>query len=114
MKIAIKDVLLGYRFLLLRAESLRREAEKHYSKHPYEKPCADQLNAEADKAEGEARKIREAIDAIPEDLPRQVMHLRFIEGVSLLDIEERLFYSRTTVMKLNARGLALMEKIYYS
>lgn len=107
-KTAAQEALQGHKFLLMRAESLRREATKHCG------ACADLLNAKIAEIEDEARRIREAVDAIPEAVPREIIRMRYIEGLSQFDIEDRTFYSKTRVYALQKRGLDWLEKNYCS
>lgn len=108
------EVLQGYRFLLMRAESLRRELAAHYTGHECYRACADLLNAKIAEIEEEARRLREAVDAIPEAVPREIIRMRYIDGLSQFDIEDRTYYSKTRVYALQKRGLDWLEKKYCS
>ena len=54
--------------------------------------------------------IREALRQLTEE-QRQVVLLRFIQGLSLLEVAERIGRSEEAVKKLQARGLAALRRV---
>lgn len=62
---------------------------------------------EADRLQGSLQAAEQALDALPDDL-RQLMRLRYLDGCTIEQTAERLYFSVNTVNRMQRKAFALL------
>lgn len=65
----------------------------------------DQIIAQEQLAAAALAEIFEAIGSVQDDQQRAVLTLRYIEGLSWIEIQDRIGYERTQTLVIHGRGL---------
>lgn len=126
-----KTFLKRYRAMMARRDSLQRSIDEAYDRATsctqklkavhvdggnaaYDRMAEDvvkaadsteQLRAVIKDIDANLAEILEAIDAVPDEMQKTVLTMRYVEGLDWLNIQERLSYERTQTQK--AHGFAL-------
>ena len=64
-----------------------------------------ELREEAEKAWEVLAEILKAIDAVPDEMQKTVLTLRYVEGLGWTEIQEKINYERTQTLVLHGRAL---------
>lgn len=131
-----KAILQRYRWQLIRRDALAKEIEDHYSRaysctvrlNPYRASgggaaydrMAEDICRAADAKQQLAAKIAELnaamqrvlalIDIPTDERQKTVLTLRYVNGLSWLDIQDRMGYERTQTLVLHGRALAAINR----
>ena len=131
-----KTFLKRYRAMMQRRESLQRSIDEAYDRATsctqklkavtvsggnaaYDRMAEDvakaadstqQLKAVLRQIDKELAQILKAIDAVPDEMQKTVLTLRYIEGLDWLKIAERTGYEVVSIYKYHGRGLWNVEK----
>ena len=62
---------------------------------------------EADRLQGSLQAAEQALDALPDDL-RQLMRLRYLDGCTIEQTAERLYFSVGTVKRMQRKAFVLL------
>lgn len=126
-----KTFLKRYRAMIQRRESLQRSIDEAYDRATsctqklkavsvsggnaaYDRMAEDvvkatdstqQLKAVLRQIDRELAQILKAIDAVPDEMQKTVLTLRYIEGLDWLRIQEQLHFERTQTLVLHGRAL---------
>ena len=126
-----KTYLKRYRALVIQRDSLQRSIEAAYDRAysctvrlkpvhvtggggVYDRMAEDvarisdeteQLKAAKERAENALSQIMEAIQAVPDEMQRTVLTLRYVEGLDWRGIMEALHYEETQVFVIHGRAL---------
>lgn len=107
-----KHWLEGYILMGVRAEALREEVEKNYYGSFRKQEAAQLLLAKAAQLDHERETIRDAISGIADNIAREVLRLRYIDGLQWPEICEKIGYESTQAYKYHRRGLGEIESNY--
>ena len=130
-----KIYLRRYRALILRKESLRRSISEIYDRAVsitqapkdvrvqgggmYDRiaedvamitDAAEQLRDVERKAQEALEDILKAIEAVPDEMQKTVLTLRYVEGLDWVSISERIHYEDRMTFILHGRGLWAVRK----
>ena len=131
-----KTYLRRYRALVIRLESLRRTIDAAYDRATsstsrlkevrvsggsgaYDRMAEDvaviadetaQLQEAAQEAERALAEILRAIRAVPDEMQRTVLILRYVEGLGWPDIQDKIAYERTQTLVIHGRALWQVRK----
>lgn len=131
-----KTYLRRYRLLLVRRESLLRTIEEAYDRatgitsKPKEVsvtggPAASdrmaedvarimdgtaQMKAVVEQIDKSLAEILTAIDTVPDETQKTVLTLRYVEGASWQEIQERMSYESSQIFVFHGRGLMAVKK----
>ena len=126
-----KTFLKRYRAMMQRRESLQRSINEAYDRATnctgklkaipvsgggaaYDRMAEDvvkiadstaQLKAVLRQIDKDLAEILTAIDAVPDEMQKTVLTLRYIEGLDWLKIQEQLHFERTQTLVMHGRGL---------
>lgn len=126
-----KAFLKRYRAMMQRRESLQRAIDEAYDRatsctprlkaiHVDGGPAAydrmaedmakvidstDQLKAVILQIDKTLADILAAIDAVPDELQKTILTMRYVEGLDWLKIQEQLHFERTQTLVMHGRGL---------
>ena len=64
-----------------------------------------ELREEAEKAWEVLSEVLKAIDAVPDEMQKTVLTLRYVEGLGWTDIQEKIGYERTQTLVIHGRAL---------
>lgn len=131
-----KTYLKRYRAMMARRESLQRAIEEAYDRATsctqklravhvdggnaaYDRMAEDvvkaadsteQLKEVVKQIDRDLAEILKAIDAVPDEMQKTVLTLRYIEGMDWLKIQEYINYERTQTLELHGHGLWHVKK----
>lgn len=131
-----KELLRGYIPMRKRRDALAQEIEDHYSRaysctvrmNPYRASgggaaydrMAEDICRAADAKQQLAAKIADLnaamqrilamIDILVDERQKTVLTLRYVNGLSWLDIQDRMGYERTQTLVLHGRALAAINR----
>ena len=131
-----KTYLKRYRALLIQRDSLQRSIDAAYERaysctqrlkpirvtgggSVYDRMAEDvarisdeteQLKAAKERAENALSQIMEAIQAVPDEMQRTVLLLRYVEGLDWISIAERINYEERMTFIIHGRGLWAVRK----
>ena len=127
-----KTYLKRYRALLIQRDSLQRSIDRAYSCTQRIKPIrvtgggsvydrmaedvarisdeTEQLKAAKERAENALSQIMAAIQAVPDEMQRTVLLLRYVEGLDWISIAERINYEERMTFIIHGRGLWAVRK----
>ena len=131
-----KTYLRRYRAMITRRDSLQRAIEEAYDRATsctqklravhvdggnaaYDRMAEDvikvadsteQLKAVMGQIDQELQEILRAIDAVPDEMQKTILTLRYIEGLGWTDIQERLHYEERHICMIHGRGLWHVKK----
>jgi len=131
-----KTYLKRYRALVIQLDSLQRSIDAAYERAysctvrlkpvhvtggggVYDRMAEDvarisdeteQLKAAKERAENALSQIMEAIQAVPDEMQRTVLMLRYVEGLDWIKIQEEMQYERTQVFVIHGRALWNVKK----
>lgn len=131
-----KELLRGYIPMRKRRDALAQEIEDHYSRaysctvrlNPYKASgggaaydrMAEDICRAADAKQQLAAKIADLnaamqrilamIDILVDERQKTVLTLRYVNGLSWLDIQDRMGYERTQTLVLHGRALAAINR----
>ena len=131
-----KTYLRRYRALVARQESLQRAInaayDRAYSCTARLKPVTvtggngafdrmaedvariadetEQLYAEKQKVNAALTEILRAIDAVPDEMQKTVLTLRYVEGMDWISVAEQIHYERTETLVFHGRALWNVNK----
>jgi DNA-directed RNA polymerase specialized sigma24 family protein len=131
-----KTYLKRYRALVIQRDSLQRSIDAAYDRAcsrtvrlkpvhvtggggVYDRMAEDvarisdeteQLKAAKERAENALSQIMEAIQAVPDEMQRTVLLLRYVEGLDWIKIQEEMQYERTQVFVIHGRALWNVKK----
>lgn len=131
-----KTYLRRYRALVVQRDSLQRSIDAAYDRAysctqrlkpvhvqggggVYDRMAEDvarisdeteQLKAAKERAEAALAEILAAIQAVPDEMQKTVLILRYVEGLDWIKIQEELNYERTQVFVIHGRALWTVRK----
>lgn len=131
-----KAYLRRYRAMMARRDSLQRAIDEAYDRATsctqklkavhvdggnaaYDRMAEDvikvadsteQLKAVMDQIDRELQEILRAIDAVPDEMQKTILTLRYIEGLGWTEIQERLHYEERHIFMIHGRGLWHVKK----
>lgn len=131
-----KTYLKRYRALVIQRDSLQRSIEAAYDRAysctvrikpihvtggggVYDRMAEDvarisdeteQLKAAKERAENALSQIMEAIQAVPDEMQRTVLLLRYVEGLDWISISEKIGYEISNTYILHGRALWNVRK----
>lgn len=131
-----KTYLKRYRALLIQRDSLQRSIEAAYDRaysctqrlkpirvqgggSVYDRMAEDvakisdeteQLKAAKERAEAALAEIMSAIQAVPDEMQKTVLMLRYVEGLDWITISERIGYEISNTYILHGRALWSVKK----
>lgn len=129
------EILMGYQYQLVQIESLQRELERLFEKTSsltatlsdmpkggdsldmYDKvnewlPLVDEIKAEIETSVMKRLEILAMLDTVTKPYLRTVLQLRYIEGLSFIDIAIKMDYTERWVMELMNRALRNVETVH--
>ena len=131
-----KTYLKRYRALVVQRDSLQRSIDAAYDRaysctqrlkpirvqgggSVYDRMAEDvarisdeteQLKAAKERAENALSQIMAAIQAVPDEMQRTVLLLRYVEGLDWISIAERINYEERMTFIIHGRGLWAVRK----
>lgn len=131
-----KTYLRRYRALVVQRDSLQRSIDAAYDRAysctqrikpvhvqggggVYDRMAEDvarisdeteQLKAAKERAEKALAEIMSAIQAVPDEMQKTVLMLRYVEGMDWIKIQEEMQYERTQVFVIHGRALWHVRK----
>jgi DNA-directed RNA polymerase specialized sigma24 family protein len=131
-----KTYLRRYRALVVQQESLQRSIDAAYDRAysctqrikpvhvqggggVYDRMAEDvarisdeteQLKAAKERAEAALAEILAAIQAVPDEMQRTVLTLRYVEGLDWITIAEKISYSEVRTYVIHGRGLVEINR----
>ena len=131
-----KTYLKRYRALVVQRDSLQRSIDAAYERaysctqrlkpirvtgggSVYDRMAEDvtrisdeteQLKAAKERAENALSQIMAAIQAVPDEMQRTVLLLRYVEGLDWISIAERINYEERMTFIIHGRGLWAVRK----
>ena len=85
-----REYLAGYIPMGIRADALRLEVEENYRGSMRRTEAARLLLEKAKQIDREREAVRDAINRLSDGLPRQVLVLRYIDGLSWDEVQEKI------------------------
>ena len=131
-----KTYLKRYRALVIQRDSLQRSIDAAYERaysctqrlrpirvtgggSVYDRMAEDvarisdeteQLKAAKERAEAALSEIMSAIQAVPDEMQKTVLMLRYVEGLDWISISERINYEERMTFIIHGRGLWAVRK----
>ncbi len=103
-----KSRLESYRLLKMRADCRLYRAE-YFEQYNRNDPFSKELRAEAKEFYKEMTKIKKVVNNLPEPY-RSVLIFHYIDGLTLENISERLYYSFRWTQRLKKKALEFLER----
>lgn len=110
----IKAYLSGYIPMGIRADALRQEVEENYRGTMRETEAALLLLEKAKQIDREREAVRDAINRLSDGLPRQVLALRYIDGLSWDEVQTKIGYESSQTYALHRKGIKELGRILFA